>query len=167
MKTSTALTILCLFLATLVVAPHAYSASENLVQDPGFEKGGDEWDDWGSTEIVKNNEVAGKYALRCGPGAGGRAQELAGVEPEKHYSLSFHAKMSETNSHANIGLSFKDTSGNTIAGYSWQAEVSGTNYQNYSFSVTSPPEFDHVTLYTWKDTGMFYLYADEFIFEEK
>jgi hypothetical protein len=160
------LIILCLLVVGVSLPQKAW-ASENLVQDPGFEKGGDEWDDWGSTEIVKSTDSSGKFALRCGPGAGGRAQDVADVAPGKHYLFSFSAKMSEAETHASIGLTFKDASGNTIPGYSWQTEITSTNYQTYSFTVSSPSEFDRATIYLWKDTGLFYLHADDFKLEEK
>lgn len=131
----------------------------NLVTNPGFELGSQDWTNWGNSSIVSGTKNSGTYSLKVS-GEGGRVQTMQGVTANKTYTLVVAGKLSASVSQAcTVGVDFKDSGGNTIS--STGLMITGTSWANHTLTVTSPSSFATARVWVWKDAGSFNCWIDD------
>lgn len=117
------------------------------------------WSDWGNTSRQTGSAHWGTGALRTGTGAGGAGNTVTtALVPGASYRLTAWARRTTTDA-AYVGVTLKN-GGVTLVNE--QLTVASTAYQQYVLEFTAPAQFDNAYVWTWKDAGTGYLWADDF-----
>ncbi|MEZ0392121.1 MAG: right-handed parallel beta-helix repeat-containing protein [Pseudobdellovibrionaceae bacterium] len=131
----------------------------NLIQNPGIELSMQNWLNWGNTSAVSGQSQAGTYALRTGVGAGGGAQSILGsLVVGKSYRLTAYAKKTVSTDAAWVGVKFSNSSNVVIL--EKKVAVPSSAYSLLTVDFTVPSGASQAWVFTWKNAGSGYLYAD-------
>jgi hypothetical protein len=141
----------------------AGTVAVNLVANPGFEAGMTSWADWGGvTALVTGaSALSGTQSLQVGATGGGRGQKLTTLAASNSYVLKFTGRMSASGDQGWVGVSFRDSSGNTIGSYSFTGTVTSTVAQVFQVTMTSPSSFAYADVWVWKNNGPALLLVDD------
>lgn len=129
----------------------------NLLSNSSFDSGLQSWENWGNSTTLSINSNA---VARTGTGAGGVAQQLQNLDPNKKYSLTIEASIDSSNE-AWVGIKHYNSN--------WQQlddinqKVSGSSMARYNFNFSPPPGTVYSYVYTWKSSGSGFLYADNLV----
>ncbi|MCF8247982.1 MAG: HYR domain-containing protein [Saprospiraceae bacterium] len=130
----------------------------NLLVNPGFENGTTSWTWMQNAGTTTSSPYAGSKSLQICSSAGGISQSMA-AQPGANYNLNVYAKINSSVSWAGVGLRFYNASWTEISVQ--QAQVTTTNYTQYTVTATAPINAAYMEAWVWKNAnGCFY--ADEF-----
>jgi|GEM_PF-4605020 len=136
----------------------------NLVRNWGFEVDELAWEDWGNSSVVGTGVHAGSFALRVGPGAGGRGQVVGGLSPGRRYRLDAWGRIEAPGEQAWFGITFSDAFGQEIAEH--HDRIVSTSYSSQALQFVAPPDFARVTVWCWKNQGAANFYIDDYCLSE-
>jgi hypothetical protein len=152
------LVFLFLFSGTLLSSISAQTCTGNLLVNPGFESNLSNWTNWGAlttSSLAYSGTKAGYVGVGNASGGNNAATAVAG----NRYEVRAYAKITAAVSWAGIGITFYDASWNVIEDF--DAQITSTNYQQYTISAVAPRNTAHVSVTLWKDvTGE--LWVDDF-----
>ncbi len=151
---------LTLLLATVIssTTAKAQSCVGNLITNPGFESGVINWTIH-SGVTLSTNANTGTQAIYVPVGVAKGGDVAVTAVPGNRYDVRAYAKITSAVSWAGISINFYDAGWNVIE--SFEAQVTSTNYQEYSISAIAPMGTVHVGASFWKDNpGEFW--ADDF-----
>lgn len=132
------------------------STATNMILNPGFEMGAENWADWGNSAAVQSNAASGSFSMRVGLGAGGRFQQVS-IRPDQAYRLTAKAKGGK----GYVGVTFRDDSGGIIKEFA-VASSSTTAYKSIALDLIAPSSFSYAQVWAYKESGSTYLYVDDF-----
>jgi len=137
--------------------------SPNLVRNAGFENGNTDWVNWGASGVQSGQGYYSTYAIRVGPGAGGRGQDIAsGFTVGSTYTLTARGKTSVDGEIGYIGVDFYNSANTKIGGKT--LSITSQTYARASTDFTVPPGTARLTVWVWKDAGTGgYFYADDIV----
>ncbi len=138
----------------------------NELQNSNFEGGNTGWSSWGYSSVIQNPSLAHSGAWLMGVSTtnpnGGGAYQIVSAVPNAIYALSGWGKQTVNDGTSFLGAQCLDSSNNLIAGTSQSQVFSGTDYSQYSCSITTPWNTAKIQVFLWKGAGSGgYLYADD------
>jgi hypothetical protein len=129
------------------------------VLDPGFDAGLAAWGDAGGAVAVAGAGPDGSAALRVGPGAGGRFQDLVGARPSTTYTLAAWGKVSNKKERGIVCVDVTDGSGATRRS---TLDIHDRRWLDQSLQFTTPADLRGIRVWVWKDAGSGdYLFVDQ------
>lgn len=156
-----------IFIATVLFVTlfngYPAQAAANLVSNPGFESGKDNWYELGesrATTIVTPGAVDTSKALCIGTDEGGLGQLITGISAGNSYTLSGFGKVSVTGETAFLGVDFLDSNGRKLSGGKIQLLYSSTSYAQKAITFTPVKGTVKIQVFTYKNPGTGYVYLD-------
>ncbi len=132
-----------------------------LVENPGFETGRVGWDNWNTTVTNVADANTGSSAAQLSSTEGSLYRRV-GITPGETYELTAWSKLSGSVSWAQIYLSWKDASNNTITDA--VQPVSGNSYALYSIKGKAPANAVYAEIGAYKSSGGLQ-FVDDFCFK--
>lgn len=148
--------------ATATATPSPLICNSNLItSNAGFEAVPDllGWQNAGNAAIT-TDAVQGSKAVRVGTASGGIGRYIP-VSAGQSYTLKLWGKSSAAPFAGSIGISFFDSSQNSVLGNTASTNVSSSFYSLYSVSSTAPAGAAYVVVWGWKDGVSGYMYLDD------
>lgn len=143
--------------------PNGTLGAPLAITNPGFDTGiEDGWTNWGNTTpALRFTSQTQFIAAMTGPGAGGIGNNVQSVlTAGLSYRLRASAKIDTLGDSGSIGIIFKSARDTTIAEF--YVPVTSLDYQTYTVDFTVPQGSATAYIYSWKEAGSGYLYADDF-----
>ncbi len=149
------LTTICLFSTATAFA------TDNLINNPGFESSLREWARSGSFSAIKTAQ-SGLYAARGGTAQGTLTQNvMSKLAIGGKYTLSFYGKLDSMGVSSMVSMRFKNSRGGILQEN--RMIIGSTAYKQYSTTFTVPANSTVAEIYVIKESGAAsYLYVDTF-----
>ncbi|AUS96050.1 hypothetical protein CDQ84_03100 [Clostridium thermosuccinogenes] len=140
--------------------------SGNLLANPGFESGSEDWDLWENASIVTNNAYSGSRCVRIGTGIGGFSHSTitSGVYENTNYYIEAWGK-ADSGNNIYVYVDCRNSSGTTIQSFTMPI-FNSTSYVKNSLQFTTPAGTTQIAVWTWKNGTSGYVYMDDFLLRQ-
>lgn len=139
--------------------PVAHADSNNLLQNPGFESGRNNWFDFGGSGASTTSSVVhnGAQSLVMGTGQQGAGQ-LVALQPNTYYSISAWGKTSGGSDYSQVTLRVIDGGGNNV---DYQMSFNLSDWTRQARTILTPSSVQTGLVYILKNGGSNYFYVDD------
>lgn len=157
--------VLCLsilFSMSAVLNAEDSTASVNLIKNPGFESGGEGWDIWSNTQVVKEDPHSGTSHIKAGKiDSGGLAQNITtGIVPKGNYHLAAFGKVGDSDG-TYICMGVKCFAEFDIELLKREVAYTSATYDQKAIDFIVPQDTVKIMVYFWKGKGEAYLNLDD------